>query len=173
ITSALDNPDSDPLHWQLLGSDDAENWSILDERYYAEFSERSQTNSYTPKIAKTCKYFRLNVLATKNSADLQIAEWQLFGRYVDFFYEGESAIKVIGQQDIHIYPNPVKNKLTIENGVGMIKNVQIFDISGRKIANGKLSDGKSIDVSFLSAGMYILKIETETGIQTFKFNKIS
>jgi len=89
-----------------------------------------------------------------------------------FFYEGESAIKVIGQQDIHIYPNPVKNKLTIENGVGMIKNVQIFDISGRKIANGKLSDDKSIDVSFLSAGMYVLKIETETGIQTFKFNKI-
>jgi len=173
ITSAPDNPDSDPLHWQLLGSDDAENWTILDERYYAEFSERSQTNSYTPKFAKTCKYFRLNVLASKNSADVQIAEWQLFGRYVDFIYEGESAINGADQQHIRIYPNPVKNKLTIENGGGIIKNVQIFDISGRKIANGKLSDDKSIDVSFLSDGMYILKIETETGMQTLKFNKIS
>ncbi|MDR1886310.1 MAG: hypothetical protein LBQ70_00205, partial [Prevotellaceae bacterium] len=84
VTSAPDNPESDPLHWQILGSNDSISWTLLDERYYAEFEERGQTNSYTVPIDRPFQYFRLNILATNGASELKIAEWQLFGQYAFF-----------------------------------------------------------------------------------------
>lgn len=81
ITSAKDDSGKDPLHWKLLGSDDGENWQILDERYHAEFEERSQTISYTVPIEGMFTYFRLDVMATKGGQNLEIAEWQMFGEF--------------------------------------------------------------------------------------------
>ena len=71
----------------------------------------------------------------------------------------------IGAMDIVVYPNPAKDKLQIE--INSKKNgratVDILDISGRKILtqNIQLDAGhnlKSIDVSNLSEGNYLLKV---------------
>ncbi|MDR2775769.1 MAG: DUF5005 domain-containing protein [Tannerella sp.] len=83
LTSAQNDRTKDPLHWQISGSADGENWILLDERFHAEFEERGQTNGYTVPIDGIFTYFRLNILATNGSADMQIAEWQLFGQYAD------------------------------------------------------------------------------------------
>ncbi|MDR1682813.1 MAG: DUF5005 domain-containing protein [Candidatus Symbiothrix sp.] len=174
ITSAPDSSEKDPLHWQLLGSADGEHWTILDERYHAVFEERGQTNSYTVSIGRTCKYFRLNVLAVNGSAELQIAEWQLFGRHTDFNYPNETAIRKTEMPDIRVYPNPATDELRIESGESRIGNVEIFDISGRKILNSRFSTLNSqlkINVCALPTGLYLLRTETESGSQVFKFNK--
>lgn len=70
---------------------------------------------------------------------------------------------------ITLYPNPITNgQLTIESGqlqAGDI--VTIYDIAGKFIVNCRLSNVNSIDVSALSAGVYIVKV----GSQTAKFIK--
>ncbi|PZU83455.1 MAG: hypothetical protein DI529_12655 [Chryseobacterium sp.] len=69
-----------------------------------------------------------------------------------------------------IYPNPTKNILFIKSKED-IKNVEIFDTSGKKIMNIKSLDvGKEnrINIEHLSAGVYILKIYSAMQIETFK-----
>jgi hypothetical protein len=168
LTSSPDSPGSDPLHWQILGSADGISWTVLDERYHAAFDERGQTNAYTVRVDRRCRYFRLNVLAVNDSQELKIAEWQLFGQYAA---GDDTAIEKVETGGIKVYPNPAVDKLTVESGAFPVDKVSVYDISGRKMANIRLISSKFMDVSALPAGMYLLKIETGAGCETVKFNK--
>jgi hypothetical protein len=59
-----------------------------------------------------------------------------------------------------VYPNPVKDEFFINSSEvhSKAENVEICDIAGRTMATDKLSNGKSINVSHLSAGVYIVKV---------------
>ncbi|MCL1868018.1 MAG: T9SS type A sorting domain-containing protein [Paludibacter sp.] len=59
---------------------------------------------------------------------------------------------------LNIFPNPVKNELQIENSQFENLQFEIIDLSGRQIINGNLSNTKSVNVSALPSGIYILKI---------------
>ena len=54
-----------------------------------------------------------------------------------------------------IYPNPATNNFTIETE-NDIKSVEIYSIQGQKVST---SNSKNIDVSNLSKGMYMVRIE--------------
>lgn len=65
-------------------------------------------------------------------------------------------------KNISVYPNPVSNVLNIEgNDVVSIKNMMILDITGKPVYNGAFI--KSLNVSSFSRGMYLLRLESETG----------
>ncbi len=73
------------------------------------------------------------------------------------------------RSNLEIYPNPVKNILTI-NSKEPINNVEIIDITGKLLkTNLRLSDKRNIDVSDLKPGIYFIKINK---MKTFKFIKI-
>jgi Pectate lyase len=60
--------------------------------------------------------------------------------------------------DIRFYPNPVKNELIIDNAELTINNtVAIYDIMGKQV-NIQWINNKSINVSYLQKGVYILQI---------------
>ena len=63
------------------------------------------------------------------------------------------------QVEITIFPNPVQNILSFQTQEA-IKEVFVYDVLGKKINITKISD-KSLDVSVLSKGLYILKIVGE------------
>ena len=57
-----------------------------------------------------------------------------------------------------IYPNPVtNNKVFIISSLNEIKQIDIYDVLGKKVMSEMLI-GKELNVSELSAGVYILKI---------------
>jgi hypothetical protein len=73
--------------------------------------------------------------------------------------------------DLIIYPNPTKNVLnlsTIDKLDGAIYSV--FDMTGKRVLNSKLIS-KTIDVSHLSSGNYILRIISGSSVKTQKFIK--
>ncbi len=65
--------------------------------------------------------------------------------------------------NLAIYPNPVKEVLTIE---GNYTSVDVFDMFGKLVLSSEYS--KNINVSTLANGIYMLNIITEKGIQTQK-----
>ena len=67
---------------------------------------------------------------------------------------------------IKVYPNPTTGHFIIENGELRIENVYVFDIYGRKVFEHKTESGKQneIDITNLSAGIYLLEINTDKGI---------
>ena len=64
---------------------------------------------------------------------------------------------------LSIYPNPVKDVLTIE---GNYTSVDVFDMFGKLVLSSEYT--KNINVSTLANGIYMLNITTEKGIQTQK-----
>ena len=73
----------------------------------------------------------------------------------------------------NIFPNPTTGKLTINNEQLTIDNVEIFDIMGRKQKTESRKGEKEIvvNISELPAGVYFVKISTESGILTKKVIK--
>ena len=82
----------------------------------------------------------------------------------DKYYYLVTAINNISAENtIKLYPNPVKNEVTIDlsNKLDFLgKEFQIFDINSRIIFEGKINEIlNTIDVSSLQKGMYFIKID--------------
>jgi hypothetical protein len=88
---------------------------------------------------------------------------------------GVPAIKQ-GMAEVSVYPNPVKDQLNIVFGDGVRGTVLVsaFDMTGRQVFSSKqeVSD-KTLTMrlpgSFAGTGLYLLRVETGTGIYTSKF----
>ena len=73
---------------------------------------------------------------------------------------------------LNFYPNPVKEFLTISLGNNStIMGYEIFDISGKRIEFKSNYDSNIIKVSRFSKGVYLLKVQTDTGMLKAKFIK--
>lgn len=67
-----------------------------------------------------------------------------------------------------VYPNPVTDKIYV-SGVSTISSAFVYDLNGRRILETEVSNvNSSIDLSKLTFGAYLLKVNG----QTFKFVKI-
>ena len=69
-----------------------------------------------------------------------------------------------------IYPNPAKNQLSFNKAFEKPINLEIFDITGRKVKQVDYTDS-TIDISELSSGNYILKITSGNVTSIKKFIK--
>lgn len=69
-------------------------------------------------------------------------------------------INLGNDQFIRLYPNPVKNKLTIDWSINNVTslNVQITNLQGKMLLKKIIQPSSAIDLSNLPAGMYIIKI---------------
>jgi hypothetical protein len=71
-----------------------------------------------------------------------------------------AGIHDVSADKITLYPNPVKEVLIVDFGKLTVENVEIYDISGKKINNSQFSILNSqlkINVSSLPAGVYFVK----------------
>jgi hypothetical protein len=73
--------------------------------------------------------------------------------------------------NIKIYPNPAKNQATISNPFNIkIKRIELIDFYGRIIEKWEAQDlhGNVLKFEQVLPGIYLLNVETETGITTEK-----
>ena len=73
-----------------------------------------------------------------------------------------------GIAQLSIYPNPVSNgKIYITTKENLSKSIEIYDVLGKKILSESLF-GKELNISKLTAGIYILKIKEGNSSATRK-----
>lgn len=78
-------------------------------------------------------------------------------------YDKQNSIKDLSAllEGVYAYPNPVKDKLTVDY-VGGDYTVSLIDLSGVVVLHQECTVGRSlIDVTTLAQGFYLLKIESE------------
>ena len=63
-----------------------------------------------------------------------------------------------------IYPNPATESITL-SGIEPGTEVNIYDMTGRRVMNFKASEGTTIDISHLASGTYM--VATPTGNTKF------
>jgi hypothetical protein len=96
----------------------------------------------------------------KNGEELFVLTDGMYDANADAFFVVErngTGLEDIQANNISIYPNPVREELFIKSETNIDK-IEIYDITGKQIFTGNLSKDKSINVSSLSAGIYLLKI---------------
>ncbi len=66
-----------------------------------------------------------------------------------------------------MYPNPAQNEITVtlNNGI-TLETATILDVNGRIVQSHKFNNltQENIDISNLSAGVYFIKIQSNSGI---------
>ena len=71
-------------------------------------------------------------------------------------------------EGLSLYPNPVTNgKVYISSKNDLDKNIIIFDVLGKKVLQTTISS-KELNISNLSPGVYIIKIDEEQATATRK-----
>ncbi len=75
-------------------------------------------------------------------------------------------------KDLVVFPNPATNQITIQSS-NTIRLYRIFNLLGEEVKNNKttLKNEQKINISTLKSGSYIIRIETEVGINNLKFIK--
>jgi len=68
---------------------------------------------------------------------------------------------------INIYPNPASDFIKISGLTGN-ENYNIYDLLGKNISNGIVSDNEEINTQKLSKGLYLLKLENGNSIKFIK-----
>lgn len=90
-----------------------------------------------------------------------------------FFFSLNSVAQEIKQESttiegLSLYPNPVSNgRVYITSKNDLDKEIQIFDVLGKKILQTTLS-ARELNISTLSPGVYIIKIREEEASSTRK-----
>ncbi|WP_290701388.1 FG-GAP-like repeat-containing protein [Lacinutrix sp.] len=81
------------------------------------------------------------------------------------------SIEEVSLQNMSIFPNPVGKVMNLKSPISLVgKIATIFNIEGKRVMNLKLKQ-HSIDVSKLSQGNYILRLESQGRVYTNKFIK--
>ena len=75
-----------------------------------------------------------------------------------FEYDHALGTKDFNNANFALYPNPTKGIVNVK-GANAVSNIQIFDLSGKKVLEtSKLIDNQ-LDVSSLTSGLYMLRIQ--------------
>jgi len=122
------------------------------------------TATFTPTTTGTY-YFGFNHFSPAQGSTVSLA-LDTFALTSTLSTEDFSAKKFI------VYPNPVKDLLTIANELQTIQAVEVYDLNGRLVKNVN-NDATRLQISLgdLSSGVYLLKIQTPQGISTQKIVK--
>lgn len=81
--------------------------------------------------------------------------------------------KINTEMHMTIYPNPAHYSLTLNTDEKEIQEIEVYNVLGKRLLIFKNNNSfhAKINVSYLPAGMYLLKVETNEGNITTKFLK--
>ncbi|MCF6351826.1 MAG: T9SS type A sorting domain-containing protein [Cyclobacteriaceae bacterium] len=84
---------------------------------------------------------------------------------------GTLNVNEVTENEINIYPNPVKNILTINNKGQLVESYKIYNTIGQVIQSDSSFNESKINISHLNSGVYFLKILLNQKETTVKFIK--
>lgn len=122
---------------------------------------------------------RLDTRAGANFVDWSdvignIRKWALIGSVIDGVPDGDLTLGVdegsVTAHDLRVYPNPVRDRLSIQAGPDAISPFVITDAMGRVVLRGQ-TDGNGIAVEQLPKGPYLLRMQVGGQSMTARFVK--
>lgn len=89
---------------------------------------------------------------------------------VMYWTEGSCTVGISQQKplNVDIYPNPADNLLTIENPDREEFKVEIIDMSGKLIQSYEINSSKTLDISYIKQGIYLIIIKDNNSSSTVK-----
>jgi hypothetical protein len=162
ITTANDFPERDPIDFEVSGSIDGTNFTVIDigsvicilDRFTTRLYEITNTNAYS--------FYRINYTAPCDPTGgtdfpcIQVAEVQL--------YEAELGVEnnSFSGEDVRVYPNPNRGAFTIKySGDTAIDAVKVTNISGQVIKTmdiNNMSQLEDVRLPNFATGLYFVEL---------------
>lgn len=98
--------------------------------------------------------------------EIEIDELRIGTSWTDVTPTVSASLKKNEIDGLLLYPNPVEDILNIDSATGLEKQVQIFDMTGKRVFNS--STFSQINVSNLKKGIYVIKITENNKVATRK-----
>ncbi|MFC7348028.1 GEVED domain-containing protein [Chryseobacterium zhengzhouense] len=148
----------------------------LNERILADGPNTNTTASATFEVpanayvGSTDKYIVMRVAMAKDGIPVNCTNFDN-GEVEDYTVRISKlpAANAVNQDEILIYPNPVKSVLNVKN-ISKKANYKIYSAAGQLISSGVILNNK-IDVSRLINGVYVIDIDDVQGAAQKKFIK--
>lgn len=110
-------------------------------------------------------------LETDSSGNVYVAaDWNLYVLKLNNWPTWLNTIE-LEKKSVKVFPNPARNEIQIEAGFDTFEMVEILDFSGKVLLSIEHNLDKSIDVSDLSQGIYLIKLSNSNGDHVVKFIK--
>ncbi len=171
----------------LVSDDCGETWSIRKTIHGGNLSEDVSTTSYVPTSNDEWKHVEVTSINENYHISNFMYKFEFISDngnniYIDNInIYPESWLGVNGEvplnADVNIYPNPVESilNISIETEALTQSNIEIFDVSGKRIAviNQGLNNSQKIEYSTetLAEGVYYLKVTMNNSSVVKKFIK--
>ncbi|MEP3837158.1 MAG: T9SS type A sorting domain-containing protein [Algibacter sp.] len=94
------------------------------------------------------------------------AGWVGFADIVEGSAPAALSVKTVDAKALGfaVYPNPTAGKVFIKNAQALNTEVSVYDLNGRSLLNKNVNTNLSeINISNLSAGIYLFKVKTDEG----------
>lgn len=125
--------------------------------YHIEFNE----NTFTTHNSSLILNLQPGVNTLKVSTDIEC--------------QGVHEERILMTDGFLVYPNPFKNRVHIYNGIeGESVNITVYSILGQMLLNKTIANegmDMVINTTSLPAGMYVIRVKSETMTSTFKIIK--
>jgi hypothetical protein len=151
-------------YFEVEKSVDGRSWKVLGKINAIGNTAEAQNYSFIDSKAGPIGYYRI--------AEHDISGKLMYSRIIQSDCQNKS-------EDLYLSPNPATDRIEVKNSAGKVKvkSYRIFDVSGHLILSGQdnvdTASSKSINVSSLVPGMYILHMEAGNGekYRSFQFLK--
>lgn len=146
------------------------------------------TEEFNLSVVSTTEYFVVNTTGElvngENTIQIQLADGLAAGEYtgsiiVSLGEEILATLPLTGEvvdiplstpenaiEGLRIYPNPATDVVFVTSNSGAMKNVQLFDLSGKKVLD--VHTTSSFQVNALANGIYVMKVTEEGKTSTSK-----
>jgi hypothetical protein len=158
---------SDDFVKVVISTNNGVTWTQIHE-FTAASTVSNSSQEYNYEFVATASEVKFALIASDGTTD----DTQDY----DFFVDNVSLEVLLSSIDFTknsftAYPNPVKGNLTIRN-TETIHNVTVFNLLGQQmlVKNINATEGQ-IDMSYLAAGTYLVKVSNGQNVQTIKVIK--
>ena len=125
------------------------------------------TNETATSTRTDLTMVRLNLDQNAKTATTNLDEIRIGNTWNDVVPSTTASLTTNALADIKLYPNPVKNTLFVDSKV-TIDSVSIFSVDGKVVLNQNAIINNTIDVSYLSSGIYVVKLNSNENVLTKK-----
>lgn len=140
-----------------------------------EYESRLVENTlipYTPELTRPEMYTNMNLYTVEHWYTLDIDNVLQYVCDYEYEYSGTTGICCTASNvpSVKVYPNPTSQRLNIEGMDETSSQIEIYDLSGRKVATHKVNNSAAqIAISALPSGVYTLRVEGKRGLQIATF----
>ena len=107
-----------------------------------------------------------------NDIDYISNDWSLYSKPCDYYVPLSVENVTSGNNEISVYPNPVKNNLTVKSQNSPIESISVYDAQGRLVLEREINATEAkISTDTFENGLYFFNLKTSSGTMMKKIVK--